>query len=75
MGVVSCLSLLSAPIYVQVLAIEEITNSNGQGMVPLLEDYDGVLLRILMESERSPYRSTSCSQTSILHITDVEHKQ
>ena len=58
MGVVSWLSLLSAPIYV----FEEITNSNGQGIVPLSKDYDGVLWRISLESERSPCQITSCSQ-------------
>jgi hypothetical protein len=65
MGIVSWLSLLSALIYVQVVAFEEITNSNGQGIVPPSEDYDGVLGRMLLESERSPCQSTSCRQTSV----------
>jgi hypothetical protein len=59
MGFVSWLSLLSALVYVEVLAFEEVTNSNGQGIVPLAEDYDGVLRRVLLESERLPYKRTS----------------
>jgi len=64
MGFLGWSALLSDLIYIKVLTFEETTNSNSQGIVPLSEDYDGMLRRILLESKRSPYRDTSCIQTA-----------